>query len=449
MTETLVQPTPTDNEVLKYIHAYSSRRAAEGPGWLFIETAGGVHSPAPSGTPQADLYAPLRVPVVFIGDAKLGGISQTISAFESLKLRGYDVESILLFRDERYQNYSYLTDYFSHGHGIPVASLEQPPARAEDADVDAKALSQYYDEMSSSAVVKSTLDHLHDRHLARISRLESMSRDAHDVIWYPFTQHKTLTPEKITAIDSAHGDCFQTLVPGSLDQPDGQALLQPSFDGSSSWWTQGLGHANPKLTLAASYAAGRYGHVMFASAVHEPALALAEALLHRLRNPRLARVFYSDNGSTGMEVAVKMGLRAARVRYGWDASDKLEILGLRGSYHGDTMGAMDSTEPSVFNDKVEWYEGKGFWFDYPSVMCKNGEWEVQVPAALRDDLGSGSKFRTLSDVFDVEGREQALEQVAYEKYILKVLTRLRNQGREFGALVMEPVILGAGGMIMA
>ncbi|KAF6838951.1 bifunctional dethiobiotin synthetase adenosylmethionine-8-amino-7-oxononanoate aminotransferase [Colletotrichum plurivorum] len=443
------QPTPTDNEVLKNIHAYSSRRAAEGPGWLFIETAGGVHSPAPSGTPQADLYAPLRVPVVFIGDGKLGGISQTISAFESLKLRGYDVESILLFRDEQYQNYSYLTDYFSRGHGIPVASLEHPPARAEDADVDAKALSQYYDEMSSSAVVKSTLDHLHDRHLARISRLESMSRDAHDIIWYPFTQHKTLTPEKITAIDSAHGDCFQTLVPGSRDQPDSQALLQPSFDGSSSWWTQGLGHANPKLTLAASYAAGRYGHVMFASAVHEPALALAQALLRRLHNPRLSRVFYSDNGSTGMEVAVKMGLRTARVRYGWDASDKLEILGLRGSYHGDTMGAMDSTEPSVFNDKVEWYKGKGFWFDYPSVMCKNGEWEVQVPSALRDDLGSGSKFGTLSEVFDVDGREQAREHEAYEKYILKVLTRLRDQGRKFGALVMEPVILGAGGMIMA
>ncbi|TIC95296.1 Bifunctional dethiobiotin synthetase/7,8-diamino-pelargonic acid aminotransferase, mitochondrial [Colletotrichum higginsianum] len=443
------QHTPTDNEALQGIYDYSSRRAAKGPGWLFIETAGGVHSPAPSGTPQADLYAPLRVPVVFIGDAKLGGISQTISAFESLRLRGYDVESILLFRNDYYQNHAYLTDYFARDRGIPVATLDQPPARAEDANVDADAMARYYQEAASSNVIKATLDHLHDRHLTRISRLESMAHDAHDTIWYPFTQHKGLTPDKITAIDSAHGDNFQTLVPGSCAASEDRALLQPSFDGSSSWWTQGLGHANPKLTLAASYAAGRYGHVMFASAVHEPALALAQNLLKALQNPRLDRVFYSDNGSTGMEVAVKMGLRAARVRYGWAAGDRLEILGLRGSYHGDTMGAMDSTEPSVFNEKVEWYNGKGFWFDYPSIMCKDGRWQVRVPEALREELDEGREFATLSDVFDVSLREAAQEARSYERYIIKVLGRLRDQGRKFGALVMEPVILGAGGMIMA
>ncbi|GKT51209.1 bifunctional dethiobiotin synthetase/7,8-diamino-pelargonic acid aminotransferase, mitochondrial [Colletotrichum spaethianum] len=438
-----------DNEVLESIYDYTSRRAAKGRGWLFIETAGGVHSPAPSGTPQADLYAPLRIPVVFIGDSKLGGISQTISAYESLKLRGYDVESVLLFRDDYYQNYTYLTDYFARDRGIPVGTLEQPPVRAEDNQADAKAMAQYYQEAASSDVIKGTLEHLHGRHLARISRLETMARDAHDIIWYPFTQHKGLTPDKITAIDSAHGDNFQTLVPKSQATSEHQALLQPSFDGSSSWWTQGLGHANPKLTLAASYAAGRYGHVMFASAVHEPALALAQTLLKGLQNPRLSRVFYSDNGSTGMEVAVKMGLRAARVRYGWNASDRLEILGLRGSYHGDTMGAMDSTEPSVFNEKVEWYNGKGFWFDYPSVMCKDGKWQVRVPEALREELGSPREFGALSEVFDVAGREGAQQAQLYETYITKVLGRLRDQGRKFGALVMEPVILGAGGMLMA
>ncbi|KAK2008349.1 dethiobiotin synthase [Colletotrichum eremochloae] len=450
------QPVPKNSQVLRSIYDYASRRAAEGPGWLFIETAGGVHSPAPSGTPQADLYAPLRVPVILVGDAKLGGISQTISAFESLQLRGYDVESILLFRDDYYQNHAYLSDYFARDRGIPVGVLHRPPSRTEDVEADADAMARYYRETAPSRVVKDTLEHLHDRHLARVSRLETMARDAHSTIWYPFTQHKGLTPDKITVIDSAHGDDFQTLVPAaSSSSSSSRALLQPSFDGSSSWWTQGLGHANPELTLAASYAAGRYGHVMFASAVHEPALALAQALLRGLRNPRLARVFYSDNGSTGMEVAVKMGLRAARVRYGYGtaaAGDRLEVLGLRGSYHGDTMGAMDSTEPSVFNDKVEWYDGKGFWFDYPSVVCKDGRWHVRVPEALRGDLGGDDRaFGALSEVFDVVGREEAPRQEArlYEKYIIKTLRRLRDQGRKFGALVMEPVVLGAGGMIMA
>ncbi|TDZ75102.1 Bifunctional dethiobiotin synthetase/7 8-diamino-pelargonic acid aminotransferase [Colletotrichum trifolii] len=465
------QHTPSDAEVLRGIYGYASRRAARGPGWLFIETAGGVHSPAPSGTPQADLYAPLRVPVVVVGDAKLGGISQTVSAFESLRLRGYDVETVLLFKDEQYQNYAYLSDYFARTHGVPVRSVEQPPPRHDDAHVDARLLSEYYRETSSGSAIKTTLAHLDDRHRARIARLESMSRAASDVIWYPFTQHKTLTPDGIATIDSAHGDNFQTLVPQARTRsspapaPASQALLQPSFDASSSWWTQGLGHANPKLALAASYAAGRYGHVMFASAVHEPALALAETLLAGLANPRLSRVFYSDNGSTGMEVAVKMALRAASVRHGHGhrrrrraagagAGARLEVLGLRGSYHGDTMGAMDATEPSVFNEKVEWYSGKGYWFDFPSVLCRRGRWTVDVPESLREDVGAaaagaGREFGSLADVFDVHAREERSEQEAYERYIVKVLTRLRDEGRRFGALVMEPVVLGAGGMIMA
>ena len=81
---------------------------------------------------------------------------------------------------------------------------------------------------------------------------------------------------------------------------------------------------------------------MFAGQVHEPAISLAEKLLENLRNPRLKRVFYSDNGSTGMEVATKMALTAACQRYKWDVPNgEVGILGLRGSYHGDTVGAMD------------------------------------------------------------------------------------------------------------
>jgi dethiobiotin synthetase/adenosylmethionine--8-amino-7-oxononanoate aminotransferase len=227
-------------------------------------------------------------------------------------------------------------------------------------------------------------------------------------------------------------------------------LLQPSFDGSASWWTQGLGHGNPSLTLAAAYAASRYGHVMFAEAVHEPALALAEALLLGAggRNPRLTRVFFSDNGSTGAEVALKMGLRAARFRYGWGAGEEIGVLGLRGGYHGDTIGAMDCSEPGTFNEKVEWYEGKGFWFDYPTVKCAGGKWAVCVPDELKEQLGVGREHTSLSEVFDVDGRERRGEGREYERYIVDRLKTLQAQGRKFGSLILEPVVLGAGGMIL-
>lgn len=406
-----------------------------------------MHSPGPSGTTQADLYAPLRAPVILVGDAKLGGISQTIAAFESLRLRGYDVESILLFRDAVYENYRHLTDYFGERYAIPVDTVAEPPARRELSS-DRERMRAYYDEVSYDNA-RRVLERLDARHRSRISRLDEMAEKAHRHIWYPFTQQKHLPAERITAIDSAHGDHFQTLRAPTTSSSS--SMLQPSFDGSASWWTQGLGHANPQLTLAAAHAAGRYGHVMFAEAVHEPALGLAETLLRDSNNTRLTRVFFSDNGSTGCEVAVKMALRAARVRYGADGdgrtTKKLGVLGLKGSYHGDTIGAMDCAEPCTFNEKVEWYEGKGFWFDYPTVRCTEGKWVVDVPAALRADLGDGAKFDELGDVFDVHGREGRDECRMYERYIEKMLEKLHAQGHRFGALMLEPVILGAGGMI--
>jgi dethiobiotin synthetase/adenosylmethionine--8-amino-7-oxononanoate aminotransferase len=187
---------------------------------------------------------------------------------------------------------------------------------------------------------------------------------------------------------------------------------------------------------------------MFAEAVHEPAFALAEALIEGMRNPRLTRVFFSDNGSTGVEVAVKMALRTARVRYGWDARSKIGIVGLKGSYHGDTMGAMDCSEPSTFNEKVEWYEGKGVWLDSPTILCKSGKWVVEVPEALRPYTGKGQAFASLAGVFDVSAREAKGDHKAYEEYIESVLEHHVAMGCKFGALILEPMVMGAGGMLL-
>lgn len=408
-----------------------------------METAGGVHSPAPSSTTQADLYIPLRVPVVLVGDSRLGGISQTISAFESLHLRGYDVQSVLLFRDQHYQNYQYLTEYFAERFNLPVNSILPPPEKNENASRDQEALSSYYQEQTQDNAMGPVLAHIDEKHQNHISSLETMSSKAYEKIWYPFTQHKLLSPERITTIDSAYGDSFQT-----FNKNDSERILQASFDGSSSWWTQGLGHANPQLTLAASHAAGRYGHVMFAESIHQPALTVAEQLLEGAKNPRFSRVFFSDNGSTGIEVALKMGLRAAKKRYSWSKEQKLGVLGLKGSYHGDTIGAMDAAEPCDYNESVEWYEGKGFWFDYPTVLCSNGQWGVSVPQEMQSTLGTGKDFDSLSKVFDFEAREAAGEHLPYEKYIVSELERLQQQGRRFGALILEPIVLGAGGMAL-
>lgn len=185
---------------------------------------------------------------------------------------------------------------------------------------------------------------------------------------------------------------------------------------------------------------------MFAGATHEPALALAERLLQRLDNPRLTKVFYTDNGSTATEVGIKMGIRAACKRYDWDgARDEIGVLGLSGSYHGDTIGAMDASEPCVFNQKVDWYRGRGFWFKYPTFKMRKGRWVVEPPVGMEEEYGHTQYFEDVQDIFNLESRGNSPR---YEAYIKKTLDKLvKEQGRKFGALVMEPVILGAGGMI--
>lgn len=417
-----------------------------------------MHSPGPNGNSQADLYRPLRLPIVLVADSRLGGISSSISAFESLLVRGYDVHSVLVFRDDYYKNHDYLYHYFSK-KSIPLAPLPQPPPppapvelNAESRARDEEALAAYYSRVAKEGDVQGLLEELTAKNVERIDRLDSMASRAHDLIWYPFTQHHDMTPEDITVIDSAYDDYFQTYNPASNanNTNSGDGKLRTTFDGSASWWTQGLGHGNPDLSLSAAYAAGRYGHVMFAGAIHEPALRLAELLLQKLGNPRLKKVFYTDNGSTGMEVAVKMGLRAACHRYGWDASkEDISILGLKGSYHGDTIGVMDCSEPSTFNQKVEWYRGRGVWLDFPQVRMIRGVWRVEVPEGLRGVLGPDLEFGSLGAVFDLERRLESDAARRYQGYIRDTIQHaVQRQGKKFGALIIEPIILGAGGMFL-
>ena len=360
------------------------------------------------------------------------------------------------FKDDHYQNHEYLRTYFEK-KGISTISLPPPPKREANDDEDAEIMSEYYENMSTSEGVAELLAQSAVRHNTRIQTLQEMPTKAYKQIWYPFTQHRDVSEKTILTIDSASGDFFQTTSPAAIPpntttNNSETGLLSPTFDGSASWWTQGLGHGNPALSLAAAYAAGRYGHVMFAGAVHSPALMLASKLLANMGNPRLAKVFYSDNGSTGMEVATKMALTAACERYGWKDVPRGEVgvLGLRGSYHGDTVGAMDCSEPSTYNERVHWYQGRGHWFDFPQVKMVRGRWVVEPPAGMEDTFGERSEYGSLRDVFDIKARYDSPAGHRYRKHIEETLHRLvRVEGKTFGGVIMEPVILGAGGMLFA
>ncbi|MDB5643385.1 MAG: adenosylmethionine--8-amino-7-oxononanoate aminotransferase BioA [Hyphomicrobiales bacterium] len=202
-------------------------------------------------------------------------------------------------------------------------------------------------------------------------------------VWHPFTQH-AVQPD---AIEIARGDGAW------LETRDGARLL----DLISSWWVVTHGHRHPRIVQAIKDQADQLDQVIFAGFTHRPAEELATRLLARVGGD-LAHVFYSDSGSTAVEVALKMALGFWRNK----AERRTRIVALEHAYHGDTIGTMSAGARGVFNAAYE-----PLLFDV-----------VRLP-------------------FPHAGREDV------------TLDALRDacRGGDVAALIVEPLLLGAGGML--
>jgi adenosylmethionine-8-amino-7-oxononanoate aminotransferase len=153
-------------------------------------------------------------------------------------------------------------------------------------------------------------------------------------IWHPYSQHG-LHPFTLP-VKSARG--------AYLHLEDGTQVL----DGISSWWVNLHGHAHPEIAEAIHRQAKKLEHVIFSGFTHEPAINLAEILLDatKRRGALYSKVFYSDNGSTAVEAALKMAYQYHQNR---GERSRQKFIALRHSYHGDTLGAMAVSEPEGFH----------------------------------------------------------------------------------------------------
>jgi adenosylmethionine-8-amino-7-oxononanoate aminotransferase len=150
-------------------------------------------------------------------------------------------------------------------------------------------------------------------------------------LWHPYTQHATApTPVPIARAEGA-----------LLFEPSGR----PIIDAISSWWVTLHGHAQPEIAAAIAEQARTLEQVIFAGYTHAPAAELAAGLAARLPTG-LDRVFFSDNGSTAVEVAIKMALQYWVNR----GTPRTTIGALAHAYHGDTFGAMSASARSTFTD---------------------------------------------------------------------------------------------------
>ena len=203
-------------------------------------------------------------------------------------------------------------------------------------------------------------------------------------VWHPFTQHGLGEP--IPLVERAGGAVLHTA--------DGRRVI----DAISSWWVITHGHNHPRIVAAICDQAERLDQVIFAGWTHEPAEELARGLT-QIMPSELEYVFYSDSGSTAVEVALKMALGFWRNR----GAARHRILVLEHSYHGDTIGAMSVGARGIYNRAYE---------------------------PLLFDVGTVP--------FPHEGHEQAT---------FDALDAFCAAG-DVAAFIVEPLVLGAGGMLI-
>ena len=214
-------------------------------------------------------------------------------------------------------------------------------------------------------------------------------------IWHPFTQAQTAPPP--LPVKSARG--------AVLTLADGREIL----DLISSWWVTLHGHAEPSIARAIAEQAATLEQVIFADFTHEPAVRLA-ARLSGLLPEGLSRVFFSDDGSTAVEVALKIALQFWRNR---GQPGRNRILAFEGGYHGDTFGAMAAGQ------------GSGFYEPFRDLLFPVAL--LPYPATWIGDEAVDAK--------------EAASLAALDCW-------LERHGSETAALIVEPLIQGAGGMRM-
>ena len=383
---------------------------------LLLEGAGGLRVPLNEREDMLDLMAAVGAPVLLVGGNYLGGLNHILLSLDSLRHSGLQLAGVVLVpaadpaagcpgvdvQAMLADNAAMLRQRMQQGmqhKGMHAPLVELPRLARLDAS-GWQTLAEHLEPLASHLLSASygaghSAGHGPEYTAERTAKLGAEREQAlvnrdHQAVWHPYAS--AAQPPMLSAVSRTHAN--------RIVLTEGRELV----DGMSSWWAAVHGYNHPRLMEALHSQAGRMPHVMFGGLTHEPAVALAERLL-RLMPAGLERVFFADSGSVAVEVALKMALQ---YQQGRGASGRSKFLTPRGGYHGDTFGAMSVCDPvtgmhSLFSAMLPqqiFMERPGCRFDQPFD-----------PASLND----------ARRIF-------------------------AERGAEIAAVILEPVVQGAGGM---
>lgn len=363
--------------------------------FLLLEGAGGLRVPLNEREDMLDLMAALDLPVLLVGGNCLGALNHVLLSLEALQNRGLHPAGLVLMRalpDERsmavaeqeliLQDNAALLRARLRQAGCEAPLLELPRLPRLDA-AGWQLLSQHLMPLAEA------LQKRNAQRARQASCAGLLPRD-HRSVWHPYAS--AVQPPPLHEARRSHHN--------RIVLADGRELI----DGMSSWWAAAHGYNHPRLLSALRAQAARMPHVMFGGLTHAPAVTLAERLL-ALLPPGLGRVFFADSGSVAVEVALKMALQCQRGR---GEAGRTRFLTPRGGYHGDTFGAMSVCDP---------------------VTGMHGLFSAMLPQQIFMQR-PGCRF-----------------DAPFDGACLDEARRLLHMHRhEIAAVILEPVVQGAGGM---
>lgn len=381
--------------IARSIHEHWARQVPSAA-LLLLETAGGLLTPLNMHEEMLDLMDAVSVPVILTVRNELGALNHALLSLAALRRQGLALAAIVVVEPPHQvrvasgtailqENIRYLRERLAVDW--PEALLCQLPHTNIPDPKGWNLLARLLLPLAHSLTKHSALSGAAAQKGTLFGDMEA--RD-HAALWHPYASAICLPPLETAA--RSYGN--------RIVLADGRELV----DGMSSWWAAVHGYNHPHLLAALRAQSDRMPHVMFGGLTHAPAVALGERLLTAMPDG-LDRLFFADSGSVAVEVALKMALQCQQGRGQWQ---RIRFLAPRGGYHGDTLRAMSVCDP--VNGMHTLFAGllpQQIFMERPS--CR----------------------------FDAPFTANALDDAR------RIFT---EHGDEIAAVILEPVVQGAGGM---